>query len=330
MVQVVCLGEVLIDFVSLESGVSLIEAPSFKKAAGGAPANVAVGLARLGHNVGFVGKVGQDSFGELLIGVLKEHQVNVSGIATDADARTMLAFVSLRQDGERDFMFYRHPSADMRLTPEEIPETMIANASIFHYGSISLISEPCRSATLHALDIAKRAGVMISYDPNLRLNLWPNADTARQEILNGMRFANFMKINDDELEFLTGTRQLHDGAAQLRNFGPALIVITSGSGGSYFYSDTAEGMVSGYRVQAVDTTGAGDGFVAGFLSCLLRHVKAGEPFVVPDHRDLEACCRFANAVGAIATLTRGAIPALPTRAMVEEFIAHQGAVAAEM
>ncbi len=326
MVQVVCLGEALIDFVSLESGVSLIEAPSFKKAAGGAPANVAVGLARLGHDVGFVGKVGQDSFGEFLIGILKENHVNVSGIATDADARTMLAFVSLRQDGEREFMFYRHPSADMRLTPEEIPDTLIANAAIFHYGSISLISEPCRSATFHALDVAKQAGVLISYDPNLRLNLWPNAEMARQEILNGMRFANFVKINDDELEFLTGTRQFHDGASRLRNLGPALVVITSGSGGSYFYSDTAEGTAAGYRVQAVDTTGAGDGFVAGLLSCLLRHVKAGEPFVVPEQRELEAFCRFANAVGAIATLTRGAIPALPSREQVEEFIAHQQGV----
>ncbi len=321
MAHVVCLGELLIDFVSLESGVSLVQAPSFQKAAGGAPANVAVGLARLGHEVGFVGKVGKDSFGNFLVGVLRENGVDVSGMAFDTEARTMLAFVSLTSEGERDFMFYRHPSADMRLTPEEIPEQLIAQARIFHYGSISLISEPCRSATFHALDIAKKSGLVISYDPNLRMGLWESETVARQEILNGMRYADVVKINDDELEFLTGTRNFETGAQQLLVHGPSLFVITLGGAGCYFYAESTHGTVVGGKVQAVDTTGCGDGFTAGFLAQLLQHLpEKGRAFVVPEKSVLEESCRFANAVGAITALSRGAIPSLPTQAEVEKFL----------
>lgn len=320
MVQIVCLGELLIDFVSLESGVSLVEAFSFQKAAGGAPANVAVGLARLGHEVGFVGKVGAESFGDFLVGVLRENHVDVSGMAVDYEARTMLAFVSLTHEGERDFMFYRHPSADMRLTPEEIPESLIANAAIFHYGSISLISEPCRSATFHALEIARKAGCLISYDPNLRLGLWENEEHARREMLHGMAHADIVKINDDELEFLTGTRNFQEGAIRLLGYGPTLVIITLGKNGCYVYSASAESRMPGFTIQAVDTTGAGDGFVAGLLSGLLSHLHPHEPFVVPDKATLEHMCRFANAVGAMTSLKRGAIPGLPYRKEVEAFM----------
>jgi len=320
MVPVVCLGELLIDFVSLESGVSLEQASAFQKAPGGAPANVAVGLAKLGHEVGFIGKVGDESFGRFLANVLQENGVDITGLSFDAETRTMLAFVSLTDEGERDFMFYRHPSADMRLTLEDIPKELIEQAVIFHYGSISLISEPCRSATYHALDIARKSGVLISYDPNLRLGLWENAQRAKQEILAGMRPADLVKVNDDELEFLTGTRQLEDGAKQLLTIGPKLVVVTLGAEGSFFYTDTAAGHVPGNAVKAVDTTGAGDGFVAGLLSGLLAYCEPGKAYVFPGKAELEACCRLANAVGALATTKRGAIPALPTRDQVEKFL----------
>ncbi|PID57725.1 hypothetical protein CSB45_05705 [candidate division KSB3 bacterium] len=320
MVEIVCLGEVLIDFVSLESGVSLVEAPSFKKAAGGAPANVAVGLARLGHSVGFIGKVGQESFGDFLIKTLADNQVDVSGIARDPNARTMLAFVSLAADGEREFMFYRHPSADMTLTPEEIPDDLIANARLFHYGSISLISEPCRSATLHALTIAKENGVLTSYDPNLRLNLWESEDMARREMLEGMRFADVVKINEDELHFLTGSRTFEEGAKALMQYGVSLLIVTMGEKGCCFYSDSAQGMVPGKVVQAVDTTGAGDSFVAALLSGLLGRNTLDRPFTDQDASTLEEICRYANAAGALTSLERGAIPSLPTGKQIQAFL----------
>lgn len=232
----------------------------------------------------------------------------------------MLAFVSLGSDGEREFMFYRHPSADMELTPEEIPDDLIANATIFHYGSISLIAEPCRSATFHALEIAKKSNLLISYDPNLRLALWENAKQARREMLGGMRYADVVKINDDELEFLTGIRNFEDGAKQLLKLGPSLIVVTLGSEGCSFYSASAQGRIPGYPIQAIDTTGAGDSFVAGLLSGLLNHVTPYTPFVVPDKEILEETCRFANAAGALTSLSRGAIPSLPTRTQVKTFL----------
>lgn len=322
MVNVVCLGELLIDFVALESGVSLIDAPAFKKAAGGAPANVAVGLARLGHSVGFVGKVGDDSFGEFLAGVLRENGVDISGLAYDHAARTMLAFVSLTLQGERDFMFYRHPSADMRLTPAEIPAALIQDATIFHYGSISLISEPCRSATLHALALARQANLFISYDPNLRLNLWDSPEQARREILGGMPYANLVKVNEGELEFLTGTTDLAAGSEKLLSYGPTLVIVTLGGEGSYFHARGVAGRAPVYAVQPVDTTGSGDGFVAGLLSGCLAYLTPHQPFVVPDHATLAGWCRFANAVGALTALTHGAIPSLPTREQVEAFLAR--------
>lgn len=323
MAQIVCLGELLIDFVSLDSGVTLMEAPAFKKAAGGAPANVAVGAARLECEAAFIGKVGRESFGEFLTDVLQENHVNVSGISYDDEARTMLAFVSVTDEGERDFMFYRHPSADMRLTPEDIPEELIKQAHIFHYGSISLISEPCRSATLHALDLARQAEVVCSYDPNLRLGLWESEDLARKEMLQGMRYADVVKINDDELDFLTGTRDVGTGTQQLLDMGPQLVVITMGRGGCCCCSRTAQVQVAGFPIQAIDTTGAGDGFTAGLLSQLLNFLTPHAPFTVPDSSMLEQMARFANAVGAITALERGAIPSLPGRQQVVEFLAAQ-------
>ena len=211
MVDVVTFGELLIDFVSTVSGVSLIEAPGFKKAAGGAPANVAVGLARLGVSSGFMGKVGDDDFGHFLAQTLAENGVDVSALLFSDEARTALAFVSVKEDGERDFMFYRHPSADMLMRREEIDHHYIGSAKVFHYGSISLISEPSRSATLAAVEGAREHGLLISYDPNLRLSLWPSPVEARRGIELGWDFADVIKISEEELDFLAGTQDLERG-----------------------------------------------------------------------------------------------------------------------
>jgi fructokinase len=320
MVDVVTFGELLIDFVSTESGVSLVEAPAFVKAAGGAPANVAVGLARLGVSSGFMGKVGDDDFGHFLAQTLSGNGVDTSALLFSGEARTALAFVSLRGDGERDFMFYRHPSADMLIRPEEIDHDYIGSAKVFHYGSISLISEPSRSATLAAVEGAREHGLMISYDPNLRLALWPSAEAARQGMLAGWPFAHVAKVSREELAFLSGVLSLPKGgqsdlttaAAQLWHEQLRLLVITDGPDGCRYVTANAQGHVPGYRVEAVDTTGAGDGFVAGLLAGLLADESAWER--VPD---LEDTLRLANAVGALTTTQRGAIPALPTRNAVE-------------
>ena len=317
MLDVIACGELLIDFVSTESGVTLAEAPAFKKAAGGAPANVAVGVARLGYRAGFMGQVGDDDFGHFLADTLAEAGVDVNGLRFSPEARTALAFVSLRKDGERSFMFYRHPSADMLWRPEDVDAAYAAGARIFHYGSISLIGEPSRSATLAALAHARRGGALISYDPNLRLALWPSAEAARAGMLAGWEHADLAKVSEEELTFLTGEVDMALAARKLWHERLKLLTVTRGAlGATYFLADAA-GEVPGFKVEAVDTTGAGDGFVAGLLAGLLDGGLRFERAVV------ETALRLGNAVGALTTTQRGAIPALPTRQAVMAFLAQQ-------
>jgi fructokinase len=314
MFDVIACGELLIDFVSTESGVTLAEAPAFKKAAGGAPANVAVGLARLGYRAGFLGQVGEDDFGHFLADTLSAAEVDTGGLRFSAEARTALAFVSLRADGERSFMFYRHPSADMLWRPEDVDADYARSTRIFHYGSISLIGEPSRSATLAALEHARAAGALISYDPNLRLALWPSAEAARAGMLSGWQQAEVAKINDEELVFLTGETDLEQGARKLWHDRLRQLTVTCGPHGCCYFTPHGSGKVPGFVVQAVDTTGAGDGFVAGLLAGLLDCDLSW------DNDQLEAALRLGNAVGALTTTQRGAIPSLPSRATVDAFM----------
>ncbi|MFQ3566307.1 MAG: PfkB family carbohydrate kinase [Aggregatilineales bacterium] len=310
--SVICMGELLIDFVALESGVTVGEASGFLKAPGGAPANVAVAMARLGHPAAFLGQVGDDPFGHYLAGVLSAEGVDTSGLRFSSQARTALAFVALGAGGERSFVFYRNPSADMLMRPEDVMLNLIDRHRIFHFGSITLIDEPSRSAALAALRRARERNLLISYDPNLRLNLWPDAEAARAGMRLGLEQAHIVKVNDEELLFLAGE---HNPAALWREQ-TRLIVVTHGPGGSTIYTRRERFFAPGFNVQPVDTTGAGDGFVAGLLHGLLTY---GDAF----DRNLEAIARFANAVGGLTTEQRGAIPALPTRAQAEAFIAAQ-------
>jgi fructokinase len=318
MADVICLGELLIDFVPTVTPTSLVDAPAFKKAPGGAPANVAVGLARLDVSSAFMGKVGDDPFGHFLADTLAAAGVDVGPLSFTSQARTALAFVSLRADGDREFMFYRHPSADMLLTPEEIDVTALRAARALHFGSISLISEPSRSATLHAIEVAKQAGCLISCDPNLRLPLWPDATSARDGMLLGLSKAQLVKISDSELKFLTGSDDPSAARAQLWSEDTALMVITGGHEGCLYLTADRGGHVAGFSVDAIDATGAGDGFVAGILQGVVR-----DPGIVRDETRLRTLCRFANAVAALATTERGAIPAMPRRDQVQRLLSAQ-------
>ena len=315
MPDVIALGELLIDFVPTVSGVTLIEAPAFKKAPGGAPANVAAGLAKLGVSAGFMGKVGDDAFGHFLAQTLQGVSVDTSGLCFSVEARTALAFVSLRADGEREFMFYRHPSADMLYTAEEVDTEYVRSTKVFHYGSISLIGEPSRGATLRGIEAAKSAGALISYDPNLRLNLWPSAEAAKEGMLLGWPFAQLIKVSEEELAFLADTDDLEAAARELWHPDLRLLVVTLGKAGCKYVTPAFSGSVSGFAVKSVDTTGAGDGFVAGLLKGLLAH-----PHADGDEAQLRTICRYANAVGALTTTERGAIPSLPTAERVEGFL----------
>ena len=315
MPDVISFGELLIDFVPTVSGVNLIDAPAFKKAPGGAPANVAVGLARLGVSIGFMGKVGDDAFGHFLVNVLSENNVDISAMRFSHEARTALAFVSLDSQGEREFMFYRHPSTDMLYSPDEVDAEYILGAKLFHFGSITLITEPSRSATRRALQIARQGNMLISYDPNLRINLWPDEKSAKSGMMSVWTEAHIIKVSEEEIQFLSGETDIVVGAKSLWHQNLRLLVVTRGSKGCTFITPDLLGDVPGYSVDSVDTTGAGDGFVAGLIYGLLGNQDRWY-----DESNLFSVCRFANAVGALTTIERGAIPALPSKQQVLEFL----------
>lgn len=311
--EVISLGELLIDFVSVDVDRSLAESSGFAKAPGGAPANVAAGLAKLGRKAGFIGKVGRDPFGEYLTQVLRDAGIDVSGMSYDDEARTTLSYVANRSNGVRDCMFYRNPGADMRLAPADLVETAFASAKAFHFGSISLGCEPVRSATMQALEWAKKYGLLVSYDPNLRLSLWDDEDFAKKEIRAAFRFADVVKISEEEMEFVTGFDTLEESASYILKQGPKLVVITRGGDGCYYTDGKSSGILDGHRMNVVETTGAGDAFVAGLLTKLLeRRDRTGAFELVADEETAEAI-RFANAAGALATTKVGAIPAMPSQ-----------------
>ena len=325
MADIVCLGEALIDLVPTVTGVGLAAADTFVKAAGGAPANVAAGIARLGVPSGFMGAVGDDGFGHFIADTLAAAGVGLTGMRFTSAAPTAIAAVSLKADGDREFVFYGNPAAHVMFAPEEVDEAVIRHAKILHFGSISLVGGPVRAATLHAIDVAHHHGVLVSYDPNLRLSLWPDAEAARAGMRLGLSKANIVKIGEEEVEFLTDSCDLIEGARSLWHPQLKLMAVTGGTRGCTWLSATTEGHQPGFKVAAIDTTGAGDAFMAGMLAGLVYH-----PDMIEDPATLGRAIRFANATGALTTTKRGAIPSLPDRGTVEQFLAAHAPPAASV
>ncbi len=315
--SVLCLGEALVDFVADEAGVGLADCPGFRKAAGGAPGNVAVGLARLGVPSTFLGKVGEDPFGHFLEQTYREAGVDTRFVRFDRAARTGLAFVALKADGDREFVFFRNPSADMFHRAEDVPDTAFAGCRAYHFGSISLIQEPSRGATLDALRRARERGALITYDPNLRPALWPDMEGARRAILAALPQADVVKVSQEEALFLYGPATADEHAIRILRSGPRLVAITCGARGAFLATVGTAVEVEGFDVEVVDTTGAGDGFMAGLIAQLLQ--RGG--LRTMDAEELREIGRYANAVGALTCTRKGAIPALPTAAAVEECLA---------
>ena len=308
---VVCLGEILVDFVAREAGVSVGEAASFQRVMGGAPANVAVGVSRLGRSSAFLGCVGDDPFGRFLTAELRAEGVDVAGLQTTAAARTSLAFVSLDAAGERSFVFFRQPGADMLLAAAQLDRARLSRARIFHFGSFSLSAEPAASATREALRLARAGGALSSYDPNLRLHLWPDAEAARRAILPLIDQADILKLSAEELPILTVDG---DARSLWRNSLRALIV-TDGGRGARLITPSGDWRAPGFRVRTVDTTGAGDAFVAALLARLAEqpNALAAAP---------EETLRYACAAGALATTARGATTAMPTQKAIQQLLAE--------
>ncbi|MBS3765151.1 carbohydrate kinase [Candidatus Bipolaricaulota bacterium] len=317
MTDIITLGEALIDFVPTESGVSLKAVPGFHRRFGGAPANVAIGLARLGGNVGFIGKVGEDSFGDFLKDKFKDEGVDVRGLYRTSRANTTLAFVSLTEEGERDFVFYRNPGADELLEPKEIKEDYIESAEVLHFGSLSLTRKETRKATIRAIKYARRHEVTVTMDPNIRLNLWEDENRLQELVLDLAEEVNLMKLSKEEVFFLTGMEDLVSGTNRLLELGPELIVVTLGAKGCFLNYRDSKTRISGHDVEVQDTTGAGDGFMAGALKKLL---KDDMNLTELEKEDAVEALRFGNAAAALTTTGYGAISSFPTYEEVESFL----------
>lgn len=317
MKDVTALGELLIDFTP--SGRGEQDNPRFEANPGGAPSNVLVSLACLGLETEFIGCVGRDHFGQLLVAALRSKGVQTNGIVY-SNVKTTLAFVHIDEHGERSFDFHRQPGADMMLAKEDLNLELISHSRIFHVGSISMTDEPVREATLTALNYAKERNKVISFDPNLRPLLWDNLDNAKRQIEIVMQYADIVKVSEEELAFLTNTDDISAGAKQLfEKYHLSLLFVTLGDKGSYAYNENGLVFVPGITVKAVDTTGCGDAFFAGVLYELLKTELLNED--LPKER-LEQILRFGNAMGAYVAKHKGGIPAMPTLSQIEEFIAH--------
>jgi len=307
MSKLYCIGEALIDFIpagEAPDGIQLL-APM----PGGATANTAVAAAKLGANASFIGKVGDDGFGRMLIDVMKGYGVDTTYMSMTHEACTTLAFVTLSGDGDRSFTFARKPGADMLLSDGDIPDGLFRSDDILHFGTIGLVPGSLSiKAHIKALDEAKTACALITFDPNVRLPLWDDPDVLRTTILDFLPYADVVKVSDDELDFIFGTKSEEDAAAFCFSLGASLMFVTRGKNGAAVYTRGYATDVPGTPVTAVDTTGAGDAFNGAFLSrFLIRPLKEClEPGSIKD------ILNFANAAGSITVTRKGAMAGSPS------------------
>ncbi|MCI5589630.1 MAG: carbohydrate kinase [Coprococcus comes] len=314
--DVVALGELLIDFT--ENGISSQGNPLFEANPGGASCNVLAMLTKLGHKTAFIGKVGKDFFGKQLEDAIKEIGINVTGLRKDDKVHTTLALVHTYPDGDRDFSFYRDPGADMMLTEEEIPEELILETRIFHFGTLSMTHEKVRRATKKAVAIAKQAGAIISFDPNIREPLWNSMDEAREQVLYGLGQCHILKISDNEIQWLTGKNDYTEAVKWIREkYDIPLILVSMGKEGSRaYYQDRMVEKAPFINENTIETTGAGDTFCA----CVLHYICKHELENLTE-KNLKEMLTYANAAASIITTRKGALRVMPRPEEIEALIA---------
>ncbi len=305
-IDVVAFGEMLIDFT--QSGATETGIRRFDENPGGAPGNMAVAVAKLGKKVSFIGKVGADLQGDLLLQTLSDNQVDVTGIIQDKNYFTTLAFVQINENGERKFSFARKPGADTQITADELNVEMLESAKIFHFGSLSLTQEPSRGTTWAAAKCAKEAGAIISYDPNYRELLWDTKEAAMEQMRSVVGLVDVMKISDEETELLTGEASPEAASQILIDQGVKVVVVTLGGDGAFVRTAQGSTIVKGYKVQPVDTTGAGDSFWGGFIYNVVSSGKQVEELTI---EELACFVKFGNALASLCVEKRGGIPAMP-------------------
>ncbi len=313
--DVTALGELLIDFT--ENGTSAQGNPVLEANPGGAPCNVLSMLNRLGHKTNFIGKIGKDMFGDQLEAALKEVGIGTDGLMRDEEVHTTLAFVHTAPDGDREFSFYRNPGADMMLSEDEVDADQIKNSTIFHFGSLSMTDEVCRKATRKAIAIAEEAGVLMSYDPNLREPLWKSMDLAKEQISYGLEHCHILKISDNEIQWLTGKEDYDEGIAMVQEkYNIPLILLSLGKTGSRAYTKNCRVEVPAFiQENTIETTGAGDTFGACILHYVLEH-----GWKEYSEAELTEMLTFANAAASIVTTRKGALRVMPTKEEVQAML----------
>ena len=313
--DVTALGELLIDFT--ENGNSEQGNPLMEANPGGAPCNMLSMIQKLGGTTAFIGKVGKDMFGRQLRQAVESVGIDTRNLMEDEEVHTTLAFVHTFPDGDRDFSFYRNPGADMMLTKEEIQEDLIRNSKVFHFGTLSSTHEGVRKATRYAIDVAKEAGCLVSFDPNLRPPLWKTLEDARKEIEYGLSKADILKISDNEVEFLCGTSDYDEGAKMLiEKYNIPFVCVTLGKDGSRAYYKGMRVEVPGFvQKNTIETTGAGDTFCGCMLHYIIQHGL--EDLTEENLREL---LTFANAAASVITTRKGALAVMPSKEEVEELL----------
>ena len=311
------LGEVVAD-VYREEMPSEVEMP-FTARPGGAPANVAVAAAKLGAEAAFVGRLGDDLFGEFILRALEAVGVETSAVLRQPPpTRTTLAFVEVSEDGDREFTFYRSvPAADELLSPEDIKPETLSGASFVNFGSIPLIKDPVRSATHAFAQLAREMDVPVAFDVNLRRHLWESMETARETIEPILDLSTIVKLSDDELSPVLGTEDVEEGAKILLDRGASLVLISMGDAGAFYATQEFGGGMPTFEIdRVVDATGAGDAFLAATLTHLSE-----SPGWLSDEAVVREAVRRGTAAGALACTDYGAMRALPTREELERFMA---------
>ncbi|MEN8904940.1 MAG: carbohydrate kinase [Clostridiales bacterium] len=308
MFDITAIGEVLIDFLSLERSDN--NKLFFEGNPGGAPANVMACISKFGGKTNFIGKVGNDIFGEYLKKFLKDKKINVESLSISNDVNTTLAFVKLDNSGDRKFSFYRNPGADTQLSVDDINFNSILNSKIIHFGSLSLTNEPSKTTTIEVLKYSKKKNKIISFDPNYRDSLWSGEKQAVDMIKNGMYYADIVKMSEEELFLLTNENNIEKGIRLIKNnFDLNIILITLGSKGCYYCFKNFIGKVNPVNAQTIDTTGAGDIFFGSFLYYLIN--KLNVDIVNLTKENIYNMVLFANTAAAVSTEKKGAISSIP-------------------
>lgn len=310
------IGEALIDMIPSRVGCSFDEVSSFSPRTGGAPANVCAAFARLGGKSAFLSQLGDDPFGHKIARELEACGIDLSHLAFTDKANTALAFVSLEEDGSRTFSFYRKPSADLLYSPEQVDPALFTTAFALHFCSVSLVESPMREAHKAGIAAARQAGALVSFDPNLRFPLWPDREALYRTVWEFLPQADILKVSDEELEFLTGTTDIEKALPKLFTGHVQLVVYTCGSAGAYAYTRTAQGFAAVKPVRAVDTTGAGDGFIGSFLWQLCRDGVTVDSLPSAAPPQLEQWLAFSNRYCGESVQRYGAIASYPTAAQM--------------